>query len=194
MKLPRKDQLRDFLIEKKKWMILIILVVLGVLGACIFIGVINTPLTDPLTSFQAPSYVPEGYVSEVNNSTTGVDKSFTFTNENKGSYFIVAAIKDTNKSEYSELVQSSLYEETEGVKKVDEEIVVDGHSVKFNMLSIDLMGMHLNMFHASWICPQTGLNIVTAGQINPDETENMKKMITTIQCHTEKQKWKIPKL
>ena len=186
--------MKDFLIEKKKWMILVILVILGVLGVGVFTGIINTPLTDPLAGFQGPIYVPEGYVSMENNSTANVDKSFTYADKNDN-YFIVAAVKDVDKSEYGELMNDSFAsEEMEGLKTVKEEILVDGHPVTFKILNMDFMGMQMNMFHATWTCPQSGLNMVATGEIGANETETMKKMVASVQCHQEKQSWKIPGL
>lgn len=172
-----------------------LLLVTVLLGICIFTGTINTPLNDQLTSFKAPDYIPDGYVSEANNSTNSVDKSFTFADRKNNNYFIVAAVKDMNKSEYHELMDdSSASEQMEGMKTTAENITISGHPVTFRILTMDFMGMTMNMFHVTWSCPQTGLNIVATGKIEANETENMKKMITSIQCHTNKQNWKIPGL
>lgn len=187
IKLPTKEELRNIIIEKKKLVIIsVLLLVTGVLGVFIFTGVINTPLTDPLTSFQAPTYIPEGYVSMGNNSTHGVDKSYTYANEGNGNYFVVAAVKDLNQSEYGELTDDQISEEMEGTKTVNEEMVVNGHPVNFKMISMDFMGMSMNMFQATWLCPETGLHIIATGKINNNEKENIKKMVQSIQCHTPK--------
>jgi len=188
LKLPSKEELKDVLIEKKL-VILVILVFIGVISAAVFLGVINTPLTDPMASFQAPTYIPEGYVKMENTTTAGVDKSYTFVDEKNGNYFVVAAIKDLNKSEYSELAGDQLFDEMGGMKTVKEEMTVEGHPVDFKIVSMDIMGISMNMFHVTWTCTQTGLHIIATGKIGANK-ENMKKMVQSIQCHTEKQ-WKI---
>lgn len=195
IKVPTKEEIK-FLMRQKKFLVIIsiLAVLLSVLGVVVFTGAINTPLTDPLAGFQAPIYIPDGYVNVANNSTAGVDKSFTYADKKNGDYFVVAAVKDMNKSEYSELMNEQLSEQIEGVKTTSENMTVNGHPVTFRMMSMDLMGMQMNMFQATWTCTQNNLNIVTTGNIKANEKEAIQKMITSIKCHTEKQEWKIPGL
>ena len=79
----------------------VLLLLLSMVGVCIFMGVIITSINDPLTSFQAPKYVPGDYVS-ANNNSTSIDKAFYF-KDNEMDQFMVAAIKDTNQSQLTEL-------------------------------------------------------------------------------------------
>ena len=156
-------------------------------------GVIETPLTDSLASFQAPTYIPGSYMSASNNSTN-YDKAFYF-KDNETNQFMVGAIKDTNQSQLTEL-QNPLKQDNrvainQNITITDQNITVSGHQVVFQTLKMDFMGLTMNIFHASWTCNQTGLQIVVMGKMKDNETEEMKKMATSITCHHEKKGWRL---
>ena len=164
----------------------LLLLLLGVVSSVgIFMGLVNTPFTDSLSSFQAPTYIPGSYVS-ANNNSTNYDKAFYF-KDNETNQFMVAAIKDTNQSQLTEL--KNPLPENNNMSIVNENINVHGHTAVFQTLKMDFMGLTMNLFHASWTCNQTGLQIVVMGKMKDNETEEMKKMVQSVICHHEKETW-----
>ncbi len=169
--------------NKNKFICLVLLLlVISVVG--VIMGVFKTPLNDPLNSFQAPQYVPEGYVSVSNNSTAS-DKAFYY-KDNEMNQFMVAAIKDTDKSQLTELEPPLTG--MGNMIVVNESMNIHGHDIIFQTLKMDFMGSSMNLFHTSWACDQTGLKIVVIGKMKDNETEKMKKMTQSILCHHEKTK------
>ena len=145
-----------------------LLLLLSIVGVCIFVGIIETLFSDSLTNFQKPVYIPEGYVSS-NNDSTSNDKAFYF-KDNETNQFMVAAIKNTNQSKLTELQNPLTNPLTE-----NKNINVNGHNITFQTLKMDFMGLHMNLFHASWTCNTTGLTIIVMGKMKDNETEEMKK-------------------
>jgi len=100
---------------------------------------------------------------------------------------MVAAIKDTNKSQITEL--KNPIPENNNMTVVNETLNIQGHPVLLQTLKMEFMGISMNLFHTSWTCDTTGLEIVVMGKMKDNETEEMKKMTQSITCHQEKNSW-----
>lgn len=188
---PSKDELGRIFGKKENLIkFAVVILVFGVIASTlVFTGLIKTPLTDPLKSFEAPSYIPDGYVCSNNNSTSN-EQAYTFTDKS-GHMFIVAAVKNMNNSELSELTEPLNDSSIDGMNVTNENIIVEDHPVVFQTIGMEFMGANFNIIRVTWFCNETGLTIMTTGTIEKNETEEMKKMIQSIQCHPTKKSWNI---
>lgn len=177
-----RESLMRFL-SGKKVLLSLILIIISVLGLCIFTGVISTPWMDSLSCFDGPSYLPEGYLN-VDNNTTNVDKTFVF-QDNVGDSFMVGATNDLQKSELEPLKTPFEKDISHHLDLKEENLSVNGHMVVFQVLSVNFMFLNRNIFSASWFCNQTGLTVFVVGSMGSKDKSEMKKMVQSIQCHQE---------
>lgn len=181
----------------------LILIILGV----IFIIFQNNGFSRPFEDFKGSEYLPNGY-NNTDNMSDDNQRIFEYTGNGT---FYVGVIKNTTTNELHEIMNPFEEDPENAIKKI-ENITVNGHNVIFqtseynlDLHGIDLTGMipegyipttkipNINIsmvkFQATWYCNETKLTYITEGLVTSNQTEEMKKVTQSIQCHQEKTIW-----
>jgi hypothetical protein len=178
----------------KKRLILLVLIVVVALMALISV----TGETFKFSSFNGPSYVPSGY-NNTDNHTNGNERLFEYSGNGT---FWVGVVKNTSSTDLNDLFHP-FDEDPTYLNQTKENIMVNGHTVLFEVHSIDINmeemakgitqlnncnmpELSLAKFSASWYCEKSHLTFVAVGMITKNQTEDMKKMVESIQCHQNK--------
>jgi hypothetical protein len=165
----------------KPWLVIGTLTIALGLIISVYIGILPSPFEGALGDFKAPSYLPAGYVKGETN-TTNIDKTYTYTNNNQGTFFMLGATNDPQKSSLKEVFQPLSQED--GMPVANEPLTINGHDTTFQVQKMDLMGVELNIFHVTWHCDQTGLTCAATGMLLPTEINEFKEMIQSVKCHS----------
>lgn len=175
----------------KKRLILLVLIVFIAVMALLSI----TGETFTFTSFNGPSYVPSGY-NNTNNHTNDNERLFEYSGNGT---FWAGAVKNTSSTELNDLFHP-FDEDPNYLNQTKENITVNGHKVLFEVHTMninvkemangisqlnnyDMPELSLAKFSASWYCEKSNLTFVTVGMVTKNQTEDMKKMVESIQCH-----------
>lgn len=175
----------------KKRLILLVLIVFIAVMALLSI----TGETFTFTSFNGPSYVPSGY-NNTNNHTNDNERLFEYSGNGT---FWVGAVKNTSSKDLNDLFHP-FDEDPSYLNQTKENITVNGHNVLFEIHSMDINvkemakgisqlnnydmpELSLAKFSASWYCEKSKLTFVAVGMVTKNQTEDMKKMVESIQCH-----------
>jgi len=175
----------------KKGLILLVLIVFVVLIALLSV----TGETFKFSSFNGPSYVPSGY-NNTDNHTNDNERLFEYSGNGT---FWVGVVKNTSSTDLKDLFHP-FDEDPSYLNQTKENITVNGHTVLFEVHSMDINvkemakgisqlnnydvpELSLAKFSASWYCEKSHLTFVAVGMITKNQTEDMKKMVESIQCH-----------
>ena len=151
--------------------------------------------TFKFTSFNGPSYIPSGF-NNTENHTNNNERIFEYSGNGT---FWVGVVKNTSNADLKELFHP-FDEDPDYVNQTKENITVNGHIVVFEVHSMDINvkemaqgisqlenydmpNLSFAKFFASWYCEKSNLTFVATGMITTNQTEDMKKMIKSIQCH-----------
>ena len=151
--------------------------------------------TFKFTSFNGPSYIPSGF-NNTENHTNNNERIFEYSGNGT---FWVGVVKNTSNADLKELF-NPFDEDPDNVNQTKENITVNGHIVVFEVHSMDINvkemaqgisqlenydmpNLSFAKFFASWYCEKSNLTFVATGMITTNQTEDMKQMIKSIQCH-----------
>jgi hypothetical protein len=151
--------------------------------------------TFKFTSFNGPSYIPSGY-NNTENHTNNNERIFEYSGNGT---FWVGVVKNTSNPDLKDLF-NPFDEDPDYINQTKENITVNGHIVVFEVHSMDINmkemaqgisqlenydmpNLSFAKFYASWYCEKSNLTFVATGMITMNQTEDMKKMIKSIQCH-----------
>jgi hypothetical protein len=144
-------------------------------------GLVEMPSISPTICVEKPEYVPDGYVSVVNNTTD--DKKVFIYEDNENNHFIVAGAKDLNKTHLEKLNEPFHDVGSNSTKLTEEQLNINGHPAVFQVMTVEFTGLKAQMFHVSWYCKNEKLNMFATGTMKLNEAQKMKKMVQSIKCH-----------
>ena len=148
--------------------------------------------------FDGPKYIPADY-NTTNNQTTDNERIFEY---NGNGTFWVGVVKDINKEDLSDLL-NPFKEDPPTIKQTKENITVTGHSVLFEVHTMEMNmkemtsnisslsgynipNLSLSKFNAEWHCEKSNLTYVATGFVTANQLDEMKKMVQSIECHANK--------
>ena len=135
-------------------------------------------ISDPLASFQGPSYIPANYHNTKNN-TTDTGKLFFYQGKGQLDFFAVAAAKDPNQEILKNITNSINNTPSTNVKNTNETLTIDGKQVTLNIKTIKILGASISTFVATW-SSNSGLTIASAGMVPTSDLPEIKKMLQSI--------------
>lgn len=135
-------------------------------------------ISDPLASFQGPSYIPANYHNTKNN-TTDTGKLFFYQGKGQLDFFAVAAAKDPNQEILKNITNSINNTPSTNVKNTNEILTVDGKQVTLNIKTIKILGASISTFVATW-SSNSGLTVASAGMVPTNDLPEIKKMLQSI--------------
>ncbi len=153
-----------------------------IIGLIVFATALSGCTSDPLASFQGPSYVPANYHNTQNNSTDS-GKLFFYQGKAPLNFFAVAGAKDSNQAMLKNITDSINNTPSQDIQKTSETLTIDGNQVTLNIQTIKILGASLSTFVATWNCPNSGLTIASAGMVPTSDLPEMKRMLQSIKCH-----------
>lgn len=157
----------------KKIVSIFILIVTVSISGCV---------SDPVSDFTGPSYVPSDYTNTRNN-TTDNGKVMIYRGPAALNLFMVGAVKDPNQDYYKNMSSQFVYNQSEYAQKSSETLMVNGHHIEMKIETISIFGTYISNFHSIWYCDKTGLTYATLGIVPTSDLEEMKNMTQSIQCH-----------
>jgi hypothetical protein len=191
----KKQEFIKLSLIKKVIPVLLLVVVVGV----IFVSIGGDMFL--FSSFNGPSYIPDGYNNSAN-QTTDNERIFEYSGDG---IFYVGVVKNTSKENLKELFHP-FDEDSKDIKETEENIRVNGHTVLFKVHIMEIKMTELSngisklknqavpnisfvKFHATWYCEKSHLTYVTTGIATNTQMDEMKKMVQSIECHQNKKDW-----
>ncbi len=135
-------------------------------------------ISDPLASFQGPTYIPTNYHNTKNN-TTDTGKLFFYQGKGQLDFFAVAAAKDPNQEILKNITNSINNTPSTNIKNTNEILTIDGKQVTLNIKTIKILGASISTFVATW-SSNSGLTIASAGMVPTSDLPEIKKMLQSI--------------
>lgn len=154
-------------------LVLIILLITVSISGCV---------SDPVTDFSGPSYVPSDYTNTRNNTTDNT-KIMVYQGPAQLNLFMVAAVKDPNQEYINNISNQFGSNKSEYIQKSNESLDVNGHQIEMKIETISLFGTSISTFQSVWYCDKVRLTYATMGIVPTRDLEEMKNMTKSIQCH-----------
>ena len=150
-----------------------------IVGLIVFATALSGCTSDPLASFQGPSYIPANY-HLIKNNTTDNGKMFVYQGKGQLNFFAVAVAKDPNQAMLKNISGSINNTPSQNIQISNETLTVNGQQITLNIQTIKILGASVSTFVTTWTYPNTGLTVGSAGMVPTSDLSEMKKMLQSI--------------
>lgn len=163
----------------KKGVLIVIISILVVILIASFL------IYDSASNFQGPEYIPANF-QLVKNTTNENASVLVYNIPNKMPFFVVAAVKDSNKVVLNNITSSmnsvKLSTNNSNVITSNESITIENHQTELHTETISLLGVGISFFDVTWHC-NNGLTLLSFGLVASSQMSEMKNMLVSIKCH-----------